>query len=140
MKKYSKNLLFILFVGFSFSAFAQDINTNLFSKVCDSHNPWFTNCTFNRISLKPFSKVYENELKFRINYDFKNCNFNELNIQFNTNNNYFKISLGNKIIDLIGHNLKITDTYLWDTKTNEYDKSCSLIINSIETFFLIILN
>ena len=112
-----------------------DVNKNLFRNSCNLIDGKFKECNFSNINLFPYSKIHSEEFLFTVNYDLKNCNFNELNLQFNTNKDFFSINRGNKSINLEGYTLKIKDTYVWDTKTNEYDNQCSLVINSIETKF-----
>lgn len=113
----------------------QDIKVNLFEKSCDSNKNSFINCKFEHVKLEPYSKKFANMLKFKINYDFKNCNFSSLNTQFSTYKDHFKVNSGNHNIILNGFQLKFIDSYFWDTNTNEYDKTCLFMINSIETSF-----
>ena len=112
-----------------------NFNSNLFDKYCPSNVSIYTKCDFKNIKLLPYANKQEDSLNYKIDYTFENCNFDKLNLEFFSDSGISKIIAGNNIIELSGYSLNMRDAYFWDTNTNEYDSSCSLKINKVETSF-----
>jgi hypothetical protein len=133
--KSLKIFLPLLGLGLPVYSMAQDFNKNLFDKYCSKINNIYTNCDFKNINLYPYSNKQLEELKYQVNYSFDSCNFSQLNLEFFSEKDRFKISSGEKIIEITGQILNMRDSYFWDTNTNEYDSSCSFKINSVKASF-----
>ncbi len=136
----AKKLCITIFFVFltHIKALPNDLKQNLFQKHCNLIGDNFRNCSLIGINIYPFSNIYNEEMSFDIDYEFKNCNFDYLNIELYTTRNYFRINTGNKSIQLDGYTLNIRDTYEWFTNGSRYDGTCSFIIKKINTSFSIV--
>lgn len=110
----------------------QSFRSNIFASECSLNSKGFNNCSFNKINLNDYSLKKKNEFDFTVSYEFKNCNFNYLNAGFYTYKNYHRITSGLNKVKLTGSSIHIKDPNVWDTKTNEYSRSCSFIIQGIQ--------
>ncbi|MBX9837344.1 MAG: hypothetical protein K2X69_03405 [Silvanigrellaceae bacterium] len=104
---------------------------NIFNSNCIIDNKGFKHCDFNKVNLNHYSTKKKNEFNFLIKYEFKDCNFDYLNVVISSSSNSHKIISGLNAINLTGDSLKINDTYVWDTKTNIYSPTCSFFIQDI---------
>lgn len=105
---------------------------NIFNSNCILENKGFKHCDFNKVNLNHYSTKKKNEYNFMIKYEFKDCNFDYLNVLISSSRNSHKIISGSNTLNLTGDSLKINDTYVWDTKTNIYSPTCSFIIQNIQ--------
>ncbi len=105
---------------------------NIFNSNCILENKGFKHCDFNKVNLNHYSTKKKNEYNFMIKYEFKDCNFDHLNVVIKSSRNSHKINSGLNTLNWTGDSLKINDTYVWDTRTNIYSPTCSFFIQDIQ--------
>lgn len=135
MKKILKLSAFLCASGFYLNAFSLGINENLFASKCNIIDGKYKNCRFDEIEFQPYSKKFNEEMSFLVNYEFRDCNFKKLFLELNSNANHAQIVQGSFIHKFEGKSLYFKNTYPWFTQNSEFISTCSFKINSVEVSF-----